>query len=321
MKIISVFSSFIVKTIMLKRLVVRLLWGVLILWGTTVITFLIAHAVPADPARVYAGANADAETVARIREALGLNDPLWQQYARYIRRVARGDLGTSFVTSEKVRDAVLSRFPTTAALSLTALAMWMAMSVPLGVFTAKYRGKGFDRSVLIAAMIAISLPVFWLARMLQYQLAYRSGYFPVAGFISWEHIVLPAFTLAVVSMGYYARLIHTSMVEALNLDYIRVARAKGLHEGTVLFKHALRNAMIPVVTVLGMDVAMLLGGVVFTETVFALPGIGTLALQAVFNLDVPMIMGVVLFSATLVVGANIIVDFLYQWIDPRVRAE
>ena len=306
---------------MLKPILSRLLWAVLVLWGTTVITFLIAHAVPADPARVYAGANADAETVARIRLEMGLDDPLAQQYGRYLWNVSRGDLGVSLVTNETVRDAIMQRFPVTLALAVTAIVFWMAVGVPLGVLTAKYHGRMLDRTVLVVGMIAISLPVFWLARMLQYQLAYRSGYFPVAGFLGWKHILLPAITLAIVTAGYYARLIHSSMVEALSHDYIRVARAKGMTETKVLFKHALRNAMIPVVTVLGMDTAALMGGVVFTENVFALPGIGTLALQAVFNLDVPMIMGVVLFSAALVVVANILVDFIYQWIDPRIRAE
>lgn len=306
---------------MLSRMASRVIWAIVILWGTSVVTFLIAHAVPADPARVYAGANADAETVARIRQEMGLDDPLVQQYGRFVLDLVQGDLGTSLVTSEAVLDAILQRFPTTAALALTAIFFWMLISLPLGILTAKYRGQWIDRMVLVVGMIAISLPVFWLARMLQYELAYRSGFFPVAGFISWKHILLPALTLALVTSGYYARLIHASMVEALAHDYIRVARAKGVAEIVVLCKHALRNAMIPVITVLGMDVAALLGGVVFTENVFALPGIGTLALQAVFNLDVPMIMGVVLFSATLVVFVNLLVDFLYHWIDPRIQAE
>jgi peptide/nickel transport system permease protein len=157
--------------------------------------------------------------------------------------------------------------------------------------------------------------------MLQFQLAYRSGYFPVAGYASWSHLLLPAFTLVIVNVGYYARLIHSNMVEVLHRDYVRAARAKGLSEPVVLFKHALRNALIPVVTILGLDVAGLLGGVVFTENVFALPGIGTLALQSVMNLDVPMIMGTVMFAAALVVGANIVVDFVYQWVDPRISEQ
>jgi peptide/nickel transport system permease protein len=156
--------------------------------------------------------------------------------------------------------------------------------------------------------------------MMQYLLAYKWGWFPVAGFRSFEHLLLPALSLAILAVGYYARLIHTNMVEVLESSFIRAARARGLSESRVLWRHGLRNALIPVVTVLGMDVAMLLGGVVFVENVFALPGIGTLAVQSVFNLDVPMIMGVVIFSATLVVGANLAVDLAYRWIDPRIKA-
>ena len=304
---------------MLNRILRRLGWAVVVLWGTTVITFLIVHAVPADPVRVYAGANADAETLERIRQEMGFDDPLVVQYGRYIGNLLRGDLGTSLVTGERVLDAILVRFPVTFSLSITAVILWMLMSIPLGVLTAKYRGRAIDRTVLIVSLVAISLPVFWRARMLQYYLAYRTGVFPVGGWAGWTHIILPASTLALVITGYYARLVHTSMVEVLNADYVRVARAKGIPEYIVLFKHGLRNAVIPVITILGLDFAALLGGVVFTENVFALPGLGVLALQSVFNLDVPMIMGVVLFSAAMVVCANIVVDFVYMWIDPRVE--
>ncbi|MCY3771965.1 MAG: ABC transporter permease [Gemmatimonadetes bacterium] len=304
---------------MLNRVLRRLGWAAVILWGTTVVTFLIVHAVPADPVRVYAGANADAETIERIRQEMGFDDPLAVQYGRYIGNLLRGDLGTSLVTGERVLDALLARFPVTLSLALTAVCLWMLMSVPLGVLTAKYRGRAIDRAVLIVSLVAISLPVFWLARMLQYYLAYRTGMFPVGGWAGWTHIILPAATLALVITGYYARLVHTNMVEVLNADYMRVARAKGVPEYIVLFKHGLRNAVIPVITVLGLDMAALMGGVVFTENVFALPGLGVLALQSVFSLDVPMIMGVVLFSAVMVVCANIVVDFVYMWIDPRVE--
>jgi len=302
----------------LNRIIKRFGWGLVIIWGTTIITFLIAHGVPADPVRVYAGANADAETIERIRQELGFDDPLVMQYGRYIANLSRGDLGTSFVTGEKVLDAILVRFPVTLALAATAVIFWMLISIPIGAITAKYRGRTLDKIVLIISLITISLPVFWLARILQYYLAYRSGLFPVGGFSDWTHIILPAATLAFVITGYYVRLVHTNMVEALKSDYIRVARAKGIPEYQILFKHGLRNAIIPVITILGLDMAALMGGVVFTENVFGLPGLGVLALQSVFNLDVPMIMGVVLFSSTLVVLGNIVVDVMYMVIDPRI---
>ena len=232
---------------------------------------------------------------------------------------AQPDLGKSNVTQEPVLDAILSRFPATLALSLGGLTIYLLVSIPLGVLTAKYRDRPIDRATLVLATVAVSVPTFWLGRLLQFELAYRLGWFPVAGLFSWTSLILPSVTLGIVGAGYYARLVHSNMLEVLNQDYIRAARARGLSEPAVLFKHGLRNAFLPVLTVLGMDVAGLLGGVVFTESVFALPGLGALSLQAVLNLDVPMIMGTVLFAALLVVTANLVVDFVYRLVDPRVK--
>ena len=304
---------------MSKRLLTRIGWGVVTLIGTSMIVFVIVHAIPADPAVAYAGPQADAETLENIRREMGLDDPLWQQYLRFAGNALTGDLGRSIVTRQPVADAILIRFPVTLALSLGGLAIWLALGIPLGVLTAKWRDTPIDRIVLVACMVGISLPTFWLGRLLQFQLAYRGGHFPVGGFTSWRHLILPCVTLGTVGVGYYARLVHSNMVEVMNQDYIRAARAKGVGEASVLFKHALRNAFIPLLTIIGMDTAMLLGGVVFTETIFALPGIGSLALQAVLTMDVPMIMGTVLFAATLVVVANIAVDLVYPWVDPRIK--
>jgi peptide/nickel transport system permease protein len=308
------------RTLAIRRLVLQLVWAALTLVGASAIVFFMANSVPADPVAAYVGPKADQETRNRIRDELGLRDPLWQQYGRYLGRLVRGDLGQSYVTQEPVAEAIWTRFPATLALSLGGLAVWVLLGVPLGVVTARYRNSFFDRTVLVAAMVTLSVPTFWLGRLLQFELAYRRGYFPVAGLLSWQHLILPCLTLGIVGVGYYARLVHSNVVEVLNLDYIRAARARGLAEPVVLFKHALRNALLPVLTVLGMDVATLLGGVIFTESIFALPGIGQLALQAVLNLDVPMIMGTVMFSAALVVGMNLLVDVIYRVVDPRIRA-
>jgi len=198
--------------------------------------------------------------------------------------------------------------------------LWMVLAVPLGIWTARNPGSLADRIVLVGATLTLSLPAFWLARMLQYGLAYKLGWFPVAGYRGIAHLLLPALTIAILAVGYYARLIHTNMMQVLDSSFVRAARARGATERTVLYRHALPNALIPVVTILGMDIAALLGGVMFTENVFALPGIGTLAVQSVFNLDVPIIMGTVMFSALAIVLVNLLVDLLYGWIDPRVRA-
>jgi peptide/nickel transport system permease protein len=305
---------------MLARLGIRLFWSGVTLLGTAVLIFFLINIVPGDVARIIAGPKASPAVLQQIRQEYHLNDPVWQRLGYYLDQLAHGDLGHSYVTDQSVAQAILTRLPVTAALAATAVVMWMLMAVPLGVLSAKYRGTWFDRGTLVTATLSLSLPSFWLARMLQYWLAYKLGWFPVAGFRGFTSLLLPGTTLALLFVGYYARLIHTNMVEVFDSPYVRGARAKGSSEVAVLFRHALPNALIPVVTVLGMDVAGLLGGVLFTENVFALPGIGTLAVQSVFNLDVPMIMGTVLFSATLVVTANFAVDILYRWIDPRIKA-
>jgi peptide/nickel transport system permease protein len=305
---------------MLPRLLIRLFWSAVTLFGTAVLIFFLVNAVPGDVARIIAGPKASAAVLQQIHREYHLDQPVWQRFGYYLAQLAHGDLGHSYVTDQPVARAILTHLPVTATLAVTAVVMWLALAVPLGVLTAKYRGGWFDRGVLVAATLSLSLPSFWLARMLQYWLAYKLGWFPVAGFNGFVSLLLPGATLALLFAGYYARLIHTNMVEVLDSPYVRGARAKGLPELAVLFRHALPNALIPMVTLLGMDVAGLLGGVLFTENVFALPGIGTLAVQSVFNLDVPMIMGTVLFSAFAVVTANLVVDLLYGWIDPRIKS-
>jgi peptide/nickel transport system permease protein len=304
---------------LLRRVLIRLGWGMLTLLGLSLLVFVAINAVPADPVAAIAGPKADKDTKDRIRRELHMDDPLLLRYGRYLRGVLRGDFGRSYAMEEDVADAILTRLPATLALALAGVALWLAIGVPVGVLTARYRGRPLDRGVLVLSMLGISVPTFWLGRMLQFHLAYRHGLFPVAGFVSWRHLILPALTLGIVGAGFYARLVHSSMVEVLEQDYIRAARARGLPERTVLFKHALRNALLPVLTVLGTDLAALLGGVVFCETIFALPGLGRLAVQAVISFDLPIILGTVLFSGVLVVVSNLAVDLLVAVVDPRVR--
>src|SRR5579884_1293452 len=208
---------------MIVRLARRLLWAALTLLGTSLVVFLIAHAVPADPAAAFAGPHADKETRQAIRRELHLDDPLATQYVRFLGNALRGDLGRSNVTREPVLGAILTRFPATLALSLGGLFIWLVVSIPLGVLTAKYRDRPIDRIVLVLGTVGISVPTFWLGRMLQFELAYRLGWFPVAGLFSWTSLILPSVTLGVVGVGYYARLVHSNMVEVLGQDYIRAA--------------------------------------------------------------------------------------------------
>lgn len=305
---------------MLKRLISRVVWSLVTLIGTAVLTFLLVNLAPGDVARVVAGSKASPEVMQTIRERYHLNEPVWKRLGYHLAQLARGDLGHSYVTDQPVLDAILNRFPTTALLASMAVVLWMFLAVPLGIWTSRNPGSLADRLVLVGATMTLSFPAFWLARMLQYWLAYKLGWFPVAGYRGVAHLVLPALTIAILAVGYYARLIHANMSQVLDSSFVRAARARGATERTVLYRHALPNALIPVVTILGMDIAALLGGVMFTENVFALPGIGTLAVQSVFNLDVPVIMGTVMFSALAIVVLNLLVDFLHGWIDPRVRA-
>lgn len=305
---------------MLLRLVNRLIGSVVTLLGTAVLTFLLVNAVPGNVAKVIAGPKASPDVIKVIEKRFHLDEPMWKRLGYHLSDLAHGDLGHSYVTDQPVAEAILTRLPATASVSLLAVAMWMLLAVPIGVLTARHQGSWMDRLVLVLATLSLSLPAFWLARMLQYTFSYKLGWFPVAGFRGFLHLLLPAATLALLTVGYYARLLHSTMVEVLESPCIRAARAKGASESAVLFRHGLRNALIPVVTVLGMDVAGLLGGVMFVENVFALPGIGTLAVQSVFNLDVPVIMGTVMFSAVIVVLANLVVDVLYRWMDPRIQA-
>ncbi|MFI5365970.1 MAG: ABC transporter permease [Candidatus Binatia bacterium] len=296
----------------------RLAWSVVILFGVSILTFAIAFIIPSDPARTVAGPKADPETLAAIRKELGLDQALPVQYARYVGRLLHGDLGRSYLTRQSVVQAILDRLPATAYLAVTSLAAAVLIGVALGCLTALRAGSSTDLAVLVGSLVVLSFPVFWLGMMLLYVFAYRLRLFPLGGFGALN-VVLPATALALGTAAYYTRLLHTNLREVLDQDYVRTAHAKGLPPRQVYGKHALRNALLPLVTLLGLDFAGLMSGVVLTETVFNWPGLGRLAVDAVFNQDIPMIMGTVLFSSILVVGANLIVDLLYLVIDPRIR--
>src|SRR5262249_41474055 len=254
----------------------RLAWSVVILLGITLLTFLVAFVIPSDPARTVAGPKADPETLATIRHDLGLDQPLWVQYASYIGRLAHGDFGRSYVTRQHVLQAIIERLPATAYLALTSLAASALIGIALGCLSALRQGSTMDLGVLVGSLVVLSLPVFWVGMMLLYGFAYRLRWFPLGGFGA-RNVVLPACALALSGAAYCARLLHTSMRGVLDQDYIRTAHAKGLSTLRVYGQHALRNALIPLITVLGLDFAGLMSGVVLTETVFNWPGLGRLA--------------------------------------------
>lgn len=302
----------------MSTLLQRLAWSVVILLGVSFLTFAVAYVIPSDPARTVAGPKADPQTLATIRRELGLDQPLAVQYARYVGRLLRGDFGRSYLTRQNVLDAILDRLPATAFLALASFVPSALVGIGVACLTARARGAVADVSVLTGSLVVLSVPPFWLGLLLLYFFAYRLQLLPLGGFGA-TNVVLPACALGCGTAAYYARLLHTNLRDVLDQDYIRTARAKGLTPLQVYGKHALRNALIPLTTLLGLDLAGLLSGVVLTETVFNWPGLGRLAVEAVFNQDIPLIMGTVLFSALLVVGANVIVDCLYLLIDPRIR--
>ncbi len=304
---------------MIAYIIRRIIYGAAVLLGTSIITFMLAFVVPGDPAVAMAGAKADPQTLASIRKELGLDQPIYVQYMRYLGRAVHGDLGRSYIRRESVTSLILSRFPATAILALAAMVLSLTLGIPMGVLAAAYRERAADNVLLVFSLALVSLPVFWLGAMLLIVGGFYLRSFPLGGFGDWKSLVLPTVTLALGSAGYYSRILHTNLVDALDQDYVRTARGKGLSRARVMAKHALANAMLPLVTLAGLDLAGLLSGVVLTETVFNWPGIGRLAFEAVFNLDVPLIMGTVLFSAFLIVVANLAVDLLYVRLDPRIR--
>ncbi len=304
---------------MLAFLARRIVFGAAVLLGTSIITFIIAFVIPADPAVTMAGAKADPQTLATIRHELGLDQPLYVQYARYLDRALHGDLGRSYIRRESVTHLIASRFPATAVLALAAMGASLLLGVVMGAVAAAYRGGATDNVLLIVSLALVSIPVFWLGTMLLIAGGLYLHSFPLGGYAGPLSLVLPTLTLALGSAGYYSRILHTNLSEALDQDYVRTARGKGLSRARAMLKHAMANAMLPLVTLAGLDLAGLLSGVVLTETVFNWPGIGRLAFEAIFNLDIPLIMGTVLFSAFLVVVANLAVDLLYAWLDPRIR--
>ncbi|HUY37460.1 MAG TPA: ABC transporter permease [Candidatus Binataceae bacterium] len=306
---------------MLTYLARRIVFGAAVMVGTTLITFLIAFVIPADPAVTMAGAKADPQTLAAIRHQLGLDQPLYIQYAHYLDRAAHGDLGRSYVRRESVSALIANRFPATAILALAAMALSLILGIAMGSVAAAYRGRAADNTLLVVSLALVSMPVFWLGTMLLIAGGLYLRAFPLGGFSGPLSLVLPTLTLALGSAGYYSRILHTNLTDAMDQDYIRTARSKGLSSARAMLTHAMANAMLPLVTIAGIDLASMFSGVVLTETVFNWPGIGRLAYEAVFNLDIPLIMGIVLFSALLIVAANIAVDILYAWLDPRIRLE
>ncbi len=297
----------------------RLAQSALTLLGVSVLVFAILRVLPGDPARMLLPDGAPESAVAELNRQLGLREPLVVQYGLFLRSVARGDFGQSFQYRAPALRVVLERLPATVQLTLAAMLVTIAVGVSLGIFTAVRRGTGYDVAGTIVAVVGQSLPNFWLGIMLILLFGVALRWLPTSGFASWSSLVLPAITLAAFPTALVARLTRSSMLEILNRDYIRTGRAKGLAEQSVVLRHALRNAAIPVLTVVGLQIGALLGGAVITESVFAWPGMGKLIVDAIFFRDFPVVQTVLILSATVFVAINLLVDLLYTVIDPRIR--
>ncbi len=304
---------------MLAYILRRLLWIVFTLLGVSVITFGLLFAGPTDAARALSGARAEAASVEQLRQRLGLDRPIHEQYATYLGNLARGDLGDSYYFNRPVAEALWERFPATAQLAAAIFITAVALGIPLGVVAAMRQGGAIDRALMIAGLVAISIPSFLFGLLLLYAFSFRLKLFPVGGYGSPAHLVLPALTVALPWAAWYAIVLRSSLLDVVALDYARTARAKGLRPWTIAWRHLLPNALLSVITMLGMDLAALLTGLALVEYIFGWPGIGWQALQAAQRFDVPMIMGSVLFGALLIGIANLLVDLAYGWLDPRVR--
>jgi len=298
-------------------LIRRLLRFVVVCIGVSLVTFAILHA-SGDPVALIMPEAPEADRI-KLREALGLSDPLPTQFARFITSAARGDFGKSFFHREPAFRLVVERMPTTLALTSLAVVLALAVAVPVGIVSAVRRNSLIDHGATVTVLLGQSMPVFWIGIMLMLLFAVQWRLLPVSGWDTWASMVLPSVTLGAFTTPLFMRIIRSSMLEVLNLDYVRTARAKGIAEWIVICRHALRNAALPIVTVIGLQFGLLLGGAVLTESVFAVPGVGRLILGAIRQLDFPIVQAGVFLLAMIIVTVNLLVDVLYVYLNPTIR--
>lgn len=284
-----------------------------------VVFFMLRTIVPGDPAQLLAGENASPETIAQIRENLGLNKPLYEQFGIFLVNMLHGDLGKSTMTHEDVSSRVGKALPVTLGLTLICFTYTMVLGVSVGIMTAYWHDTWLDNLMRVVTVGGASLPTFWLGLMLILVFSVWLGVLPVQGGVTFKGLILPAITLGTGSAAFLARLVRSSMLEVLNSDYVRTARAKGLKENKVILKHALRNALIPIITVAGFQIGGLLGGATVTEQIFGLSGVGSMVINSIFNRDYPLVQGSVLFIGLVYLFVNLFVDILYAYVDPRIR--
>lgn len=304
---------------MIKYIFKRITFLIPVILGVTFLIFVIMQLAPGDPARLILGESATVEEVDNLRDEMGLNDPLLTRYAKYIFKFFQGDFGTSYLKGRSVFSEVMSRFPNTVRLALVAAIMTVIVSIPLGIYAAVNQNKFSDNFTMVFTLVGLSMPVFWLAILLIIQFSLKIRWFPVSGSTGWKSYVLPALCLAFVNMSTVTRTTRSSMLETMRQDYVRTARAKGVSKQAILRKHAFRNALIPTITVIGIQMGQLLGGSVLVESVFAWPGLGRLLVESINSRDTPMVLGCITLLTIVFSVLNLVVDLCYAAVDPRIR--
>lgn len=304
---------------MIRYIIQRLVAAAVTIWITTIAVTLLIHAVPGDPVRImYAKFQSTPEQIEAVRTSLGLDQPIHIQYLLYVGRLFEGDLGRSIVGDQPVLDILLTRFPPTLLLATTSLVIAIVIGLSLGFLAAYRRGSVTDVTAMVLAIVGVSMPHFWLGLLLLFFFALQLGWLPVAG-SDWRSLILPAMTLGLSNAAVLARLTRSAMIDIFDQDFVRTAYAKGLPKRLVLYRHALRSGLVPIVSMMGLQFAYMMGGAIVVENVFAWNGVGRLAIEAVFARDYPLIQGFILFFASVVVVVSVIIDLLYAVLDPRIR--
>lgn len=297
----------------------RILEAALILLGVSLVTYILLFLLPADPVRQIAGRSATAETVESIRRQLGLDLPFYEQYWRYLTSLLQGDLGRSYIQRSEVAELIAARLPASLLLMVAAICAELAMGLTMGIVSAVRRNSSTDQSLMVLSFVGVSAPQFVVGILLLYVFAYQLGWFPISGYGTFGHLVLPAMTLGFMGAGWYSRMMRSSMLNVLGQDFIRTARAKGLGKARILLRHAVPNALLPIIAMIGIDIGIFMSGIVVVESVFGWPGIGQLAWQAIQRVDIPIIMGVTLVAACAIVIGNLLADIVALFVDPRIK--
>jgi ABC-type dipeptide/oligopeptide/nickel transport system permease component len=306
---------------MATYLIKRILHTIPVIFGVIVFTFILMYVVPGDPVLSMVGERYDEATIQRLRENLHLDDPLWKQFGNYVGNLLKGDLGNSFITMRPVANDLMDKFPFTLLLASSAMIVSIVVGLAVGIISSLKPNSLLDRGTMLLALTGISAPVFWVGLLLILIVGVNLKWLPPTGYGGVEYLILPAIALGTRSAAFLARVTRSTMLDVLQQDYIRTARAKGLPEWKVVLKHAFPNTLIPIITIIGVDFGSYLSGAVLTESIFGWPGIGRFALDAILKRDFPVIQGTVLFTAMMFIFANLIVDLLYGVVDPKVRLE